>query len=44
MCRQSLSEFCGPEFTVICDEGEATAEYRLGDLLPGTISRETLGK
>jgi len=44
MCRQSLSEFCGPEFTVICDEGEETVEYGLGDLLPGTISKETLGK
>jgi cytidine deaminase len=46
MCRQSLAEFCGPDFTVIC-EGEGAdgsdpepVEYRLGDLLPETITRE----
>jgi len=44
MCRQTLSEFCGPDFPVVCDEGETTTEYRLGDLLPNAIDAETLGK
>ena len=34
MCRQTLAEFC--------DEGDAVAEYALGDLLPNAISLETL--
>ena len=44
MCRQTLSEFCGSEFPVVCDEGETTIEYRLGDLLPNAIDAETLGR
>jgi len=50
MCRQSFAEFCTEEFRVIC-EGEAESEdeddtdtepvvYRLGTLLPETITRE----
>ncbi|WP_250137702.1 cytidine deaminase [Halorientalis salina] len=44
MCRQTLAEFCDESFPVVCDEGEETAEYALGELLPNAISRETLGK
>ena len=48
MCRQTLAEFCGEEFSIYCDEGEeengdmAISEYHLGDLLPDTISLDTL--
>lgn len=43
MCRQTLAEFCDGEFPVVCDEGgEETSEYRLGNLLPATISRGDL--
>ena len=48
MCRQTLAEFCGEEFSIYCDEGEeengnvASSEYHLGDLLPDTISLDTL--
>ncbi|SFS06416.1 cytidine deaminase [Halomicrobium zhouii] len=43
MCRQTLTEFCDEEFQVVCDEGDGeVTEYRLGDLLPATISREDL--
>jgi cytidine deaminase len=44
MCRQTLAEFCAESFPIVCDEGEETAEYALGELLPNAISRETLGK
>jgi cytidine deaminase len=42
MCRQTLAEFCDDDFVVICDEGDGTAEYTLGELLPNTISLDTL--
>jgi cytidine deaminase len=44
-CRQTLAEFCGEEFRVLCeaDEGREPTEYRLGELLPNAISGETLG-
>lgn len=42
MCRQTLAEFCGGEFPVLCDEGESVREYTLGELLPKAISEETL--
>ncbi|MEY7847751.1 cytidine deaminase [Natrarchaeobius sp. A-rgal3] len=44
MCRQTLSEFCKPDLEVICDEGEGEepSVYKLGELLPDTISQETL--
>ncbi|MFB6178864.1 MAG: cytidine deaminase [Halorientalis sp.] len=44
MCRQTLAEFCTESFPIVCDEGETTTDYTLGELLPNTISRETLGK
>ncbi|MFB6183010.1 MAG: cytidine deaminase [Haloarculaceae archaeon] len=42
MCRQTFAEFCDADFRVLCDEGETTTEYRLGDLLPNAIGRENL--
>ena len=43
MCRQTLAEFCDDDLTVVCDEGGGdTTEYALGDLLPDTISLDTL--
>ncbi|WP_129115752.1 cytidine deaminase [Halegenticoccus tardaugens] len=43
MCRQTLAEFCDDDFLVVCDEGgEETTEYALGELLPNTISLDTL--
>ncbi len=44
MCRQTLVEFCDDDLVVVCDEGDTTSEYRLGDLLPDAISAATLGK
>ncbi|MFB6084748.1 MAG: cytidine deaminase [Halorientalis sp.] len=44
MCRQTLVEFCDADLAVVCDEGDATSEYRLGELLPEAISADTLGK
>jgi len=44
MCRQTLAEFCPESFPVVCDEGEGTTEYALGELLPNAISRETLDR
>jgi len=53
MCRQTLSEFCDGEFPIHCDDGDTagddtvTAEdvttYRLGELLPETITARHLG-
>ena len=42
MCRQTLAEFCGESFPVVCDEGDGTTEYELGDLLPNTITQDML--
>ncbi|WP_049920918.1 cytidine deaminase [Halopiger djelfimassiliensis] len=44
MCRQTLAEFCGDDLVVLCDEGEEEkpTEYTLGELLPDTITEETL--
>jgi cytidine deaminase len=52
MCRQTLAEFCEAGLPVYCDEGDGAgaeagpvlAEYTLGELIPATISRETLGR
>lgn len=44
MCRQTLSEFCGVDFPIVCEEGDGeVSEYRLGDLLPQAIDRDDLG-
>ncbi|QCS42048.1 cytidine deaminase [Natrinema versiforme] len=44
MCRQTLAEFCDDDLVVLCDEGDdgAPTEYTLGELLPNTITQETL--
>lgn len=42
MCRQTLSEFCDDDLPVYCDEGDTHTEYALGELIPNTISPETL--
>ena len=42
MCRQTLAEFVDSDFPVICDEGDRTTTYTIGELLPNTISTETL--
>jgi cytidine deaminase len=52
MCRQTLAEFCEAGLPIYCDEGDGEgaeagpvlAEYTLGELIPATISRETLGR
>jgi cytidine deaminase len=40
MCRQSLAEFCGASFAVVCEGEDGPVEYELGELLPEAISRE----
>jgi cytidine deaminase len=42
MCRQTLAEFCDDDLVVLCDEGDSLARYTLGELLPNTISLDTL--
>jgi cytidine deaminase len=42
MCRQTLAEFCPADLPVYCDEGDAVTEHSLADLLPNTISLDTL--
>ncbi|MDF9745889.1 cytidine deaminase [Natrinema salsiterrestre] len=44
MCRQTLTEFCDDDLVVLCDEGEGEepTEYTLGELLPNTITQDTL--
>ncbi|WP_226479827.1 cytidine deaminase [Natrinema amylolyticum] len=43
MCRQTLSEFCDDDLVVLCDDGDdEVTEYTLGELLPNTISQDTL--
>jgi cytidine deaminase len=42
MCRQTLSEFADEDLEIVCDLGDETATYTLGELLPNTISEGTL--
>ena len=42
MCRQTLAEFCDGDLPVVCDEGGAVVAYRLGELIPETISLSDL--
>jgi cytidine deaminase len=42
MCRQTLAEFAPADLPVYCDEGDTVATYTLGELLPDTISLDTL--
>jgi cytidine deaminase len=41
MCRQTLAEFCPPEFEVVCG-GDSVRVYTLGELLPDPIATEHL--
>lgn len=34
VCRQVMSEFCGPDFLIYLSDGEKIQTYRLKDLLP----------
>ncbi|WP_435096132.1 cytidine deaminase [Halarchaeum sp. P4] len=43
MCRQTLAEFCDDDLAVLCDTGDGLREYALGELIPDTITPETLG-
>jgi cytidine deaminase len=43
MCRQTLAEFCDEDFPVHCDEDGEVTTYRLGELLPETITARHLG-
>jgi len=42
ICRQTLAEFCDDDFVVLCDEGDAVAEYTLGELLPASMPDDAL--
>ncbi len=42
MCRQTLAEFCDDDLPVYCDEGDTHTRYTLGELIPNTITPETL--
>jgi cytidine deaminase len=42
MCRQTLAEFCDEDFLIVCDGGDHTIEFTLGELLPHPISAENL--
>jgi len=42
MCRQTLTEFADDDLEIVCDLGDETASYTLGELLPNTISEGTL--
>ena len=38
MCRQSLAEFCPPEFEIACESHDGVETYELGELLPEPIA------
>jgi len=42
MCRQTLAEFCPEDFEIHCDAEDGIQTYLLGELLPETISADTL--
>lgn len=42
MCRQTLAEFCGDEFPIVCADATTTKTYTLGELLPHPITRSHL--
>jgi len=42
MCRQTLAEFAPDDLEIVCDLGDDTATYTLGELLPEAISEGTL--
>ena len=44
MCRQTLAEFCEDDTPVLCDAEDGVERYTIGELVPDTITPETLGK
>ncbi|MBR4467493.1 MAG: phosphopentomutase [Clostridia bacterium] len=44
VCRQMLSEFCGPEFQVLLGTGSDFKSYPLGELLPHFFQKEQLNQ
>jgi cytidine deaminase len=44
MCRQTLAEFCPPEFEIACDSGDGVETYSLGELLPEPITADHLDR
>ena len=42
MCRQTLAEFADADLRVLCAVEDGVAEYALGELIPNTISLQTL--
>jgi len=42
MCRQTLAEFCGEAFEVVCVADGQIQRYTLGELLPDTITQAHL--
>ncbi|MFO7834301.1 MAG: cytidine deaminase [Halohasta sp.] len=44
MCRQTLAEFASDGLEIVCDLGDDTVTYRLGELLPEAISESTLDR
>ena len=42
MCRQTLAEFAPDDLEIVCDLGDDTATYTLGELLPNTITESKL--
>lgn len=42
MCRQSLAEFCTADLAVIVDLGDDARRYTLGELLPASMTAESL--
>ena len=44
VCRQMLSEFCGPEFQVLLGTGSDFKSYPLGELLPHFFQKDQLNQ
>ncbi|MXR51383.1 cytidine deaminase [Halovenus sp. WSH3] len=42
MCRQTLAEFCGDAFEILCGTPAEFERHTLGELLPETITRAHL--
>ena len=42
MCRQTLAEFCSPGLRVVCEAGDGTRTFTLGDLLPAAFDGDGL--
>jgi len=44
MCRQTLAEFCPPEFEIACQDRDGVTTYELGELLPEPITTAHLDR